>query len=203
MTQTFDIKLDMAKHIKHLDWIAKTQIPFAVARALTITAKDAKEAIGKEMTGAMTLRSNYVKAGLHVTAARKKDGLNRMTSVVGHKDWYMAQQMGKRTVERKSRNSKYQFIPRGVRRTKTGKISKNNRPSNIFKRKSVFFHETGNGRGYIFERRGGRSKLLYSAIPKQTIKPKMDFEKEAQQTAGKRLNINFIHSMRIARRSAR
>jgi len=201
--EIFDIKLDTRKHTRWLDDIAQRQIPFAVAKTLTMTAKDAQGEIGTEMTGVMALRSNYVKAGLKITPARKKDGLHRMTSEVGHKDWYMAQQMGRTSTVRKSRNSEYQFIPRGVRRTKTGKITKSFRPSQVFKKKNVYFTQTGKDRGYVFQRKAGRSILLYSAIKQQTVKPKMDLQRTANLTAAKRLDRNFVKSMRQAMRSAR
>lgn len=198
----FDIKLDTRKHTRWLDDIAHRQLPFAVAKTLTLTAKDAQGDIGTEMTGVMSLKSNYPKAGLKINPARKKDGLHRMTSEIGHKDWYMAQQMSSTTTVRKSRNADYQYIPRAVRKTKTGKISKANRPSNIFK-KNVFFSKNGRDGGSIFQGKAGRSILLYSAIKQQTIKPKMDMHRTANLTASRRLDKNFINSMRIARRSAR
>ncbi|MEP3245120.1 MAG: hypothetical protein ABJN40_13240 [Sneathiella sp.] len=199
----FDIELDTHKHTRWLSSIAREQLPFAVARTLTMTAKDAQGTLKDEMSEKMTIRTGWVKAGLKITPARKKDGLHRMTSIVGHIDWYMAQQMGKQSKVRSARKNDYQFIPRAIRRTKTGKISKANRPGRILRKKNVFFQKRSKGYGAIVQKRRNRLVTLYSATKKQTIKPKMDLHQTSGQMATRRMNKNFVVAMRGAMRSAR
>lgn len=203
MKGMYGIKVDTRKFNRHLTDIARRQIPFASAKTLTMTAKDAQKSLQVEIAAVMTLRTPEVNKGVIVTPARKADGIHRMQSIVGHRSWYMAQQMGKRIVTRKPRSGKYEYIPRGVRKTKTGKISRNYKIKNVFKLKGTYITKPKNGRAAIFKRVNGRPVLLYSAIKKQTITPKMDMFETSGRVAKKQMPRNFIKAMRSAMRTAR
>ncbi|WP_334130181.1 phage tail protein [Sneathiella sp.] len=203
MKQVFSVKVDTRKFNQHLTDIARKQVPFAAAFGLTKTAKDAQAATDREMNAVMTVRSPFVKRGLIVTPARRSDGILRMQSMVGHRAWYMAQQMGKRSIIRKPRTAEYEYIPRGVRRTKKGSISRNYRIKNVFKLKGTYMTEEKNGRAGVFRVVAGRPRLLYSAIRQQTVEPKMDLMDIAERTAAKRMARNFIEGMRRGIKTAR
>lgn len=203
MKQVFSVKIDTRKFNQHLTDVARKQVPFAAAFGLTKTAKDARAAVDREMNAAMTVRTSFVKRGLTITSARRTDGIHRMQSMIGHRAWYMAQQMGKRSINRKPRSAKFEYIPRGVRRTKKGKIASNYRIKNVFKMRGTYMTEEKDGRAGVFKVIAGRPRLLYSAIRQQTIEPKMDLMDVAEKTAAKRMARNFIEGMRRGIKTAR
>lgn len=107
-------------------------------------------------------------------------------------------------------------IPQEVRRTKTGKIRTNLRPSKL-NLKSVsgqlsegdqrtFSIRRSGGRGGIFQRvgRGARSKvrLLYAFIPRARIRPRLGFIKRAKSVA-KEFGPLFDRAYRAALRTAK
>lgn len=198
------IELDHRRHSRFLKRLARKQLPFATARALTWTAKDAQKHVQQAMTGAMQLRSAYVRRGLRITAARKSDGMHRMQSEVGHLDWFMAQQLSHHKHVRRAKAAEYQYIPRQVRRTKTGRIPKNMKPAQVLKKPNVFMVETGKDRAAIYQKtRPGHLKLLYSAVKSQTIEPALSLEDEVNDVAGRRLQRNWTRSMSLAVRNAK
>lgn len=203
MTEAIDIKLNTREFTRHLTHAARRQVPYATAMALTQTAKDAQDETKRKMTGTMRLKSNWAKSGLRITPARKNDGMWRMFAAVGHRDWYMAQQLGRMTVVRKSKEAEYQYIPRGVKRSKTGRITKAMTPARLLKKRNVFMVKTGSERAAIYQKKGQKLILMYSAVKHQTVSPAMSLQDTVAKTAQKTFPRNWVRSMSKAMRTSR
>ena len=86
------VKTDLFDVAENLQQAAVKQMPFAMARALTKTARDCVEPAKQEMGRVFELRAKWVQKGMRVTRALKKDYPNTK-AVVWHKDYYMHHQM--------------------------------------------------------------------------------------------------------------
>lgn len=79
---------NLAQLLPKLGAIGQQQMPFAVARALTFTARESMEAVQASMPGRFTLRRNWVVKGIRYRPASK----TKLTSYVYTKDEFMARQ---------------------------------------------------------------------------------------------------------------
>ena len=65
------IQVDTSDMERGLDAMARKQLPFAVAAALTATAKDAQAAVRAQMPARFTLRGPWVPKGIRIRPAKK------------------------------------------------------------------------------------------------------------------------------------
>ena len=199
-TATFDTR-ELERGVRRL---VGDQMPFAVALTLTKTAKDAQSDERHAAAGSMTLRNNWVQRGFQVTAARKSDGIDRMQAVVGHRDWYIEQQMGEPSVTRTPRSKRHLYVPlRGVRKSKGQRIRRNNRPGALLKKKNIFFIES-KGKTFIARvGRGDRITLMYMQLRRQRIDPVASFKNVFLQSVAQKIGNNFLESASTALKTRR
>lgn len=197
--KTIDVKIDTLKFNRHLTALARKQIPFATALSLTTTAKDVQADTRDQIRDSMTVRRKGVLAGVGIRAARKSDGLTRMSSEVGHRDWYMKEQMGNKTVTRRPASGQFLMIPRAVRKSKKASISKGRRPRPLVEKPKFFLKKTDGNRTAVYQRYGTKKKpklrLMYSGTTKQTINPKFNFYDHANRTIRRSGQRNFNRAM--------
>ena len=200
-----DIEFPIEKVRRQFNDLKRKQMPFAMALAITQTAKDARESIRKEMSAEMQLRSNFLTRAsqLQVISANKNDGLHRMKAIIGHKHWAMAQQMGNQSVTRTPNRARYLFKPIAVKRTKTGRIPKRLKPSHVLDQKNVYLHKGPKGPAiYQHYGQGKQSRrLLYVLVRHQKINPAMSMSKTVSKVTAKQLSKNFGSAMRRALRT--
>ena len=67
-----DIKIDPALAVKGLTDFAQDQVPFAMSRALTETAKDVQAAVKADLPRKYTLRNRWVEGGIRIAPATKR-----------------------------------------------------------------------------------------------------------------------------------
>jgi hypothetical protein len=79
---------DVERITRALDDAAQKQVPFALARALTWTAKDAQSDVRGELPRRFTLRNNWVSSGIRITPAKK----GAPEALVGSLEPFMARQ---------------------------------------------------------------------------------------------------------------
>lgn len=205
MTEPLSLTVNTAEFNRWLNGVAREQIPFASAKALTLTAKDAQAALKSAAAGAMTLRNQHTARGLRIRPADKRDGMG-MKAEVGSKDWYMADQAGEREEVRSPQSAKYRYIPKKARPSKTARIPKRMTPAAIAGNPNAFWRHKPDGTALVLERtgRGGKSlRLLHVAVPKQRLNPAMSLADIVQATASRRIRRNFVLSMQQAIKSAR
>ena len=66
--------VDITKAVAGLHSLQKDQIPFALARTLTFTAKDAQAAVKASLPSKFTLRNRFMENGIRIKPAEKNDG---------------------------------------------------------------------------------------------------------------------------------
>lgn len=180
--------------------IAK-QIPFATAVALTNTAKDAQSSVLGELSDAFTLRGVWYKPrnkfGIKIKPAKKTD----LQAEIGtDADWLELHESG----GIKRPRGRHIAIPtNNIRRLKSGKISKVNRPRNL---KRSFILNTKNGR-VLFQRKfkGKRSHIvpLYNLEKRATIRKRSTVIEPSLRTIKFRLQSNFNRSLNRALKTAK
>ena len=179
------------------------QTPFAIARALTWTAKDAQERIKQELPFRFTLRNNWVRSGIRIKPAKKTQRIP--TAVVGTPDWFMREQeLG---AIRRPKKSKLLAVPmRGVRRTKRGTITKANKPRALL-RKPKHFINTKNGTPILWRRRFKYKRYpiipLWRFVPKAKIDERWRLRESVGFVIDKRLDRNMRRSLRKALENAK
>jgi len=190
--------LDTRQFERGIRRLVGRDLPFAMALTLTSTAKDVRVAEQTAASATMTLRSRWVHRGFQVTAAQKSDGIDRMESRVGHRDWYIAQQMGESTTTRTPRSKRYLYVPlSGVRKHKRQKIRRSQSPGALLRQKTIFFLES-KGRTYIARILSGQVTLMYIQIKRQPIDPKASFKQVFEVVVRNNIGFRFIEAAKRA-----
>jgi len=197
---------DVAKAFEDL---RRRQIPFAVARGLTILAAEAKKSEAARMPSVFKIRSKRVPKGIRSKKALKKDW-PRPQSTVGTLDDFLVQhETGKTKRPTKSRNL---AIPgrKAKVRTKTGKVKKSKKPrtllSNTKVKKKAFVVTFKSGKKAIV-RRQKKKRLplltLYIFEPKARITKRWKFRKSVKTLVQMRYSPVMKKTLEDAMRSAK
>ncbi len=187
--------------MRWMDDVGKKQIPFALAVALTKTAKDVQKDELKHLHREFTIRNKWPERGplaVKITPATKK----RMFATVFTKADFMPLH---ETGGTKIPEGNHLAIPTSnVKRGKTGKITKGQRPRNL---KKSFVLETKGGQLGIWQRkgRGKRSEIkpMYWLEPRANIKKSWDWFRTGFKTINRTFNDNFSKSLDKALRTSR
>ncbi len=206
------MELDISQLNGYIDDIAKRQMPFATASALTQTAA----AIGKHMANltASGMKTLTPFSRTHRTAriggtpspassyatipANKRDGMGKMFAEVGNQHWGISEQIDQATTDRTPQNSKYLWIPlRGRKRSFT--------PGKALAQRNTFVARTPAGQTFIFQRKGkGRTITpLFLARKRQTITPRINFRSVANRYAQRLMSIYLDRAMEKALKTAK
>lgn len=208
----FEIKLDNKAIHNWLDDIAKRQIPFATAKALTDTAKHIGEDIANKTKETMnakkwasSVRTSSIGGGIKkgsayfVIPANKKDGLGKMKATVGTTGWQLAQQEAEIVSIRKPLKAKNLYIPlRGTRN-----MTKKPKPSSLFKKKNIFIKKTEKGTILFEKSASNRSTPMYKIVKTQPINPKFSFNDEATNIIKSKFSYYFNCAMKNAIKTAK
>ncbi len=178
--------------INSIKGVAKDQLPFATARALTKTAQDTRARALGEIATRFTLRNTFTASGIRVVPATK----DNLMSALGLTD-RVASYLDKFELGGvKLPKGKMLAIPMSnVRRTKRDLIMKSQRPRNL---QNTFVLQTASG-PILFQRFGqGKKqsiKAMYDLEPKVTIKPRLGVHQWGPDEVGKRWPGNFLASL--------
>ena len=200
------MRTNSAEFTRWMNGVAREQVPFATAQALTMTAKDAQVDLRNKAAEDLTLRNAHTKRGIRIQRANKRDGLYRMNAQVGSIDWYFADQADEGESTRKPQQARYRYIPVKARKNKARRIPKRMTPAALASAKNVFWQDQDDGTALVYRRKGrGGSKLelLYVAVPIQKVKPAFSLADTVRGTAQRKMRRNFIRSMQKAIRTAR
>ncbi|MDD3676792.1 DUF6441 family protein [Thauera propionica] len=154
-----DVTADVAKATAHLSQTARKRVPSAVAKALTRTAYDARDAVRAVMPRRFTIRRPWVVQGVGVTPANPRT----LSAEVWSRDRFMALQeaggvkTGKLAIP----------VGRMAAKAKTQVIPKSQWPRAMLAKKGVFVR-----RGTVFERKGKAIQALYLLRRQQKVEPR-------------------------------
>jgi hypothetical protein len=187
--------------LKAQDDLVNKQLPFATARALTLTAQDAQTAIRAAMPSKFTIRNTWSQRGIIVKPADKNVIPARSAVMVGDM-WnylFMQESGGEKTPT----SSQHIAVPEDIRSSPSQILRSQLRPKALLARKDVFIKDLGGGNQAIYQRLpGGRLKLLYILTPETHIKPRLGLAETALKIGNERWAINFAASLQAALLSA-
>ncbi len=182
---------DVARLTRDLDETANRQIPFALARALTMTARDAQTDVRADLPRRFTIRNTWVSKGIRITPATKA----KPEAVVGSLEPFMARQEtgGTKTARSHSRVAVPKTKPTRI-------IPKGQRPAALKGKPRVFLINTRFGAGIV--RREGRDRyplqFLYWLKRGVRIKPAFGFKGTTAETVSRRFAPNFVEAFSSA-----
>lgn len=167
------------------------QIPFATARALTMTVRDAQGDIRDELPKRFTIRNSWVSKGVRIDPATK----SRLEAAVGTLEPFMRlQETGGKGY---ARDASRKAVPKGAKRGRTGIIPKGQRPRALLGKPKHFLVSTRFGAA-VMKRKG---KARYPIEPlfwlKKTvpIKPRFGMQGQVEATTERRFAANWATSM--------
>jgi len=155
-----DVTADVAKATEHLSELAQQHVPNAVAKALTRTAFDARDAVRDGLPERFNLRRPWISRGIGVTPAKPRT----LMAEVWSRDRFMALQEAGGTKTGKL------AIPVGpmAEKARTQVIPKSQWPGQVMAKKNVFYRA-----GSVFERRDEKRILaLYLLRRHQKVEPR-------------------------------
>jgi hypothetical protein len=186
------VHTDVERFTKGMDELAKRQIPFALARALTMTAKDAQADVRADLPNRFTIRRPFVPNSVRITPATK----SRPEAVVGVGQLasFMARQEQGGT---KTAAGHRVAVPVKVKRSKRDLITAANLPRAVRSKPRSFMLAKGSGAGIM--RRVGRDRypieIVYWLKRGVQIKPTFGFKGTTSDSVGSHFGPNFVESL--------
>lgn len=185
------VDLDLGPWRAWTDALVSREIPFAVAVALTRTARDARQTLAAELPDHFQIRTPFTVKRLRFKQATKRS----WSAEVGHLSEYMALQAeGGRKAPRK----RLVGVPTAAlrRQSPSGVTSRNLWPSRLLRQGAVTLPTRG-GSLAIYRRLGdGSLERLYVLARSVEVPARWPFYETVQRVARERWPINFNEAMR-------
>lgn len=201
MVAQISVSMNLGPFRRWLDGVAKNQIPFATAKALTQTGYDAQEAVKRELPARFTIRTPWLAKGIRVIPAKKF----RLQAIIGSKDEFMRRQEEGGEKEPRS-GHKVVAIPKGVRSNPRTITRPSRFPGALLKKPKYFVSKLESGDLGVFQRLGRKGehvKLMYSMRDKVTVKPRWHFYDTVNAVVSVKWLPNFRRALDFAMRTAR
>jgi hypothetical protein len=205
------VQSDIAKLRNALTAFDDTQMPFTVAKALTMTAQDAQLAVRAAIPSEFTLRRDWIVKGIRTIAARK----DNLTAMVYSIDPFMGRQEhgGEKIPMDGGRNlaiplsgarpSDADIIPTALLPSNLGRaeytISKKSGKQVTMKGTGgAAFRLISNGKTYLMLRAGGVLKVMYLITPSAYVPPRLNLGTITMETVRRRFAANFFTAAKQA-----
>lgn len=165
-----------------LDNAAKKQLPFAIAKALTLTAKAAQADVIAHLGDTLTIRNAWISKGIRIKPATKRT----LTAEIGSRDRFMALQA--QGGERAGKGSGAVAVPVAARRDKAAITRPGKWPGKILDN-SGFKAKIGNGHLGVFKRIGkgkrARTVLFYVLAKRVAVRARWPLAAQVNATAAR------------------
>ena len=185
------VDLDLGPWRAFTDALVAREIPFAIAVALTRTARDARQRLVAELPHHFQIRTPYTEKRLRFKAATKRD----LVAEVGHLGDYMRLQAeGGRKLPRKRAVG----VPTAKLRQQSpsGTTTRNLWPSRLT-RQGAFTLPTRSGAMALYRRlQDGSLERLYVLAQAVDVQARWPFEETVEDVVRDRWPINFNEAMR-------
>lgn len=172
----FSVKHNIADVKRTLDDAAKKQLPFAIAKGLTQTAKSTQEKLTSELPRELDKPTPYTMRAFGATAATKQRLLS--TVFIKPDQWKYLRYQVEGGVRRPAKRAV--VVPEGVRLNQYG-----NMPRGAIKKllaKAGVFSGTVNGVAGIWQRKGAKVVLLVKYADKVAYKRRFPFGEIAERS---------------------
>ncbi len=193
-----NVKSDLKALSKHLDRIQKKQIPFATAKALTQTAKDAQAAAKRAAVAKLDRPTPFTLRGFAIERATKRN-LRARVFIKSVQAKYLKWQIEGGV---KSGGRRGLRVPANIRVNKYGNIPRG-RVLKLLAQANVFRGEVDGVMGIWQRYKRKAPKLLIALEPRIRYGIKFPFGRIVQGSARRRLVINFKKALADALRTAR
>lgn len=209
--------------LANLTELEGTQIPFALAHALTVTAHEGRKEVVAEMPDRFHIRTPRTPKGVRVQQAQRRD--KSPSAAVFTRDWYMQDQEagGTRrprgggniwvpTVEARAGGSiegrvLARYYPKNIKKNlEKGRSERRKKPGQgRYALPRPFVVDTSTGRHVYIRQDERRLPIvrLYSLAERAVIPARWDFVKTMTRVSGKQLRQQFIRSLDKALKGAR
>lgn len=185
------VDLDLGPWRAFTDALVAREIPFAIAVALTRTARDARQRLVAELPQHFQIRTPYTEKRLRFKAATKRD----LVAEVGHfADYMRLQAEGGRKLPRKRAVG----VPTAKLRQQSpsGTTTRNLWPSRLT-RQGAFTLPTRSGAMALYRRlQDGSLERLYVLAQAVDVQARWPFEETVEDVVRERWPINFNEAMR-------
>ena len=176
------IKVDTRPFERALEGAAK-QIPFATARALTLTAQAAQAELRNTLAEDLTIRNDWVSKGIRIVPARKSN----LRAEVGSRDRFMALQAEGGWKEGKAGGAV--AVPVGARSSPKSITRPSRWPGKIIAgAKGLKIQLHGGAQGVFQKRGGGRKAMLalqYVLVKRVHVAPQWNFARRVDGAVAK------------------
>lgn len=201
MSVAINVSFDTAPIVRGFEDLARKQIPFATAVALTRTAKDAAEDVRNHLGDDFTLRSSWVARGITISPATK----TRLRAEVRSRDKFMAlQETGGDRVPSTPGRDAVPVTGSAARPSKAAKSPRRVWPANL---KRGYAVKRGSASTLIFARYGrgkkSTSRLLWVVSRAINVAPRWHLQAIVERDAARRLPEHFKRELLKAIRTAR
>jgi hypothetical protein len=177
-----------------------SQLRFALARALTVTAADIQQEVRRNIPGRFNLRRQWIVQGIRIDRATKA---NLEARVYSRDDFMRLQETG----GDKTPRGNYVAVPtKLVRRTAKDIIRKADRPRALGDRAEVVDFKGNKFLALKRPRKGNgdqRLRFLYLLVPRADIDQRLKLREDGVRIARERFGQNLQASIDLAMRTAR
>jgi len=135
------LSVDLRGYKRGMQEIVEKQIPFATAKALTLTAKDAQAELRGNLGKHFTVRNKHLARGIRIKSAKKRDAPNIYAEVGSIDAFVVKQAESSGTTEIKPAGGRrFVPVPVRVRRSKRQIVRRSKFPAKLLKRpRHAFF----------------------------------------------------------------
>lgn len=204
------LKSDIENLTASLTAFKPDQLPYTIARALTLTAKQAQAAVRGAMPDNFILRrKEFLESGVLVEAATK----DKLTAIVWDRDDFMARQEsgddkipidGGRNlaIPLDARPNPRSIIPEALRPANLGRaVYTISRKGNLITKRgtpNAAFRMVSNGNTYLAYRKDGKLMMMYLLIPADHITPRLHLADITLRVVKENFAQNFMDAARVA-----